>query len=141
MVVSVGPYMFSSRRPADHRAASSPEHRSPPVLTVRSAGKSMSGSDSRSEGVLTHTSISRSRSRAPSAVPERTVSRSATCSAAPEKSARKTSSSEASKLSDAVCRTRLPGPAPKVSTACESRLEAAPCVTATPLGCPVEPEV
>jgi hypothetical protein len=141
MLASVGPYMFSSRRPADQRAAVSPEHRSPPVLTARSAGSRSGGSVSRSAGVLTRIPISRSRSSSASRPGESTTSRPTGCSAAPESRAKKISSSEASKPVEASCATRSPGRAPKVSTAPASRFAAPAWVTTTPLGSPVEPEV
>jgi hypothetical protein len=42
---------------------------------------------------------------------------------------------------DAICRTRLPGPTPKPSTAVSTRLVMPRWGTSTPLGRPVEPDV
>jgi hypothetical protein len=96
---------------------------------------------STSAGTPIQVSISAFRTRSASAPGARSVARSAPWSAAPLVSARKISSTEASKLSDAAWSTRLRGPVPKLSRAAPMRLETPPCGTSTPLGCPVEPEV
>ncbi len=141
MVVSVGPYMLISRRPRDQRAAVPPGRRSPPTPMARTVGYSASGRLSRSAGVLSRMSTSRSRSSAPNRSGESTSSRSTRCSVAPDNSATKISSSEASKAGENVCSRLLRGVAPSVRTVADSRFAAPACVTTTPLGRPVEPEV
>ncbi|GHI33467.1 hypothetical protein Sdagh_51970 [Streptomyces daghestanicus] len=51
------------------------------------------------------------------------------------------SSTDASKLNDANCRVVSPGPAPRIGVIASTRSATARCVTATPFGRPVEPEV
>ena len=84
----------------------------------------------------------RSRSSAVSAGPGSRSSRPATQRVPPAARARKISAVAMSKPNEATCKTRLPGPASKArSTAKRIRFDAARCVTSTPLGSPVEPEV
>ena len=53
----------------------------------------------------------------------------------------KISHTEASKLQEANCKTRLSGPTPKARVWAATKLHSPPCSSSTPLGRPVEPEV
>src|SRR5207253_9299359 len=68
-VASVGPYAFTTRRPAPQRRATSTPHASPATTTVRSAGSGASGSVASTDGGSVTTSIASSRSTSPSAAP------------------------------------------------------------------------
>ena len=62
-------------------------------------------------------------------------------SVAPQTSAMTTSEMDASKLSDANWRTRLPGATPNAAAWARARFAKPRCVFIAPLGLPVEPEV
>ena len=64
-----------------------------------------------------------------------------TTSAAPEPSVTTSSETAASKLSDANCKTRDPGPTPNRSAWLQTRPARPRCETTTPFGTPVDPDV
>ena len=52
-----------------------------------------------------------------------------------------TSSTDASKLNEANCSTRVPGPAPSAGRSASARFASPWWVTTTPFGAPVDPDV
>ena len=114
---------------------------SPPTRRTRTLGRDPGANAARAEGVKNAwVTPSRSTSRA-RAGPGRRSSGGGSTSRAPAARAAAISSTEASKLSEAFCRTRLSRPVAKRSRWASARLTAPRWSTTTPLGRPVEPEV
>nr|MCF0103490.1 hypothetical protein [Streptomyces sp. MH191] len=140
-VDSVGPYALTSRRPADQPAARFRGSASPAVTRVVSEGR-LSGSMSASAaGGSVAWVTPRSATRRTSAGPGISSGDGADTRQAPLHSAITVSHTDASKLIDANCRTRLPGESARCSACSAARLGSPRWVTVTPLGRPVEPEV
>ncbi len=79
--------------------------------------------------------------RSASGVPGTSSSGGAITEVAPESSGRSSSESAASKLGEANCRTRQPGPSSQRRMWVLTRCGTPRWLTSTPLGLPVEPEV
>src|SRR6266436_5992808 len=140
-VLSVGPYALIIRQRPAHRVVNSAGHASPATINVSSAGNSSSPNAPKTVGGnVTVVICSRciSSARPPPGI---TSSRSANTSLAPCSRAIVQSATEASKLGDTAWSITLL--VPNLSTwACPAtKLHTPPCVTPTPLGCPVEPDV
>ncbi|GGT74028.1 hypothetical protein GCM10010207_84490 [Streptomyces atratus] len=129
------------RRPADHRATSSGEEASPATTSEVIPGIESGGMTARAAGGMVACVTPCSATRVARAASGSSRSWGASTSAAPESSAIASSQNAASKLGEANCRTRLPGPTSNCSIWLETRLAAPACETTTPLGRPVEPEV
>ncbi len=140
-VVSVGPYVFTSSRPADQTPAAAGEIASAPTRSVeigaRSAGSKTPSNDGTTLATSTRWVETNVRNNAGS-VRSAWV---ATTSRAPEHNATAISSTDASKLNDAYCNTPTPGAAPKIGPNAATALARPPSVATTPFGVPVDPEV
>ena len=104
-----------------------------------------SGHIEASVGTVEITVIRRSRSHGPRSSPDLTIERGAGTRHAPWAQASHISSHEASKATDRPASTRSPGPrgesCRKIRDSASTNAAALRCVTATPLGRPVVPEV
>ncbi len=141
-VVSVGPYALTRRRPADQRATTSGGQASPATASAVICGRVVSGGRAaRTDGgrVAWVTRCSATSPARPAPGSRRAAG--AMTRVAPVSQAPQISATDASKLGDANCRTRLPAVTVNRS-ACAAASPARPaCGTTTPLGTPVEPEV
>ncbi len=112
------------------------------VRSGASAGHSSPSIPSASGVGANATVIRSSSSTAWSAAGEARVSSSSTrCSVAPAARYGQTSHTDASKPSPASCVARSASVTPNASRCHPTRFVSPPCVTSTPLGVPVEPEV
>ena len=145
-VASVGPYVFHTSRPSTaSRSASSGGHASPPKISSRTASSASAGHNAASVGTVDTTVMSRDTSHGPRSMPLRTSERGAGTKQAPCRQASHISSHDASKATDSPASTRSPGP---IGLSCKNICDSAStnaaalrCVTATPFGVPVDPEV
>src|SRR5262245_12293630 len=141
-VDSVGPYALKKSRPSAHRATISFEQLSPAEMSVRSSGSPADGSAASAAGVNVAVVIARSRIERRVAAPSNIEDApSPQHSVAPVSNAITVSHTDASKLKEENCRTRLPSPTLKASLCAVARLLSPSCASATPFGTPVEPEV
>ncbi len=146
-VASVGPYVFQTSRPSTaSRSASSGGHASPPKISSRTSSSASTGHSAASVGTVETTVMRCSDSHGPRSTPLRTSERAAGTRQPPCRQASHISSQDASKATDRPASTRSDGPIGSSSArnSCASastNAAAAPCVTATPFGVPVEPEV
>src|SRR6185437_1472625 len=140
-VASVGPYACTSDRPGAHAAASRAVSGSDPAI-IRPTDPSPAGSStSSSDGTtLAASTPARVITAATCAGSDRCAAVAIT-SVAPAVSVTTTSSTDASKLNDANCSTRAPGPAPSTGPSPAARFTALAWATPTPFGVPVDPEV
>src|SRR5205085_11804847 len=106
-VISVGPYALKKRRPLPHFAANSTRHASPATIKDSRDGRSVIANVPKIEGGTVSTLIRQSRSVRVKSAPVRTARRGGSTRVAPVKSVLKISETDASKESDANCRTRL----------------------------------
>ncbi len=139
-VLSVGPYALIIRRPGLHCAISAAGHASPATTRHSSARSSVLLSVANTAGgsVAWLMRCSTSRWRNPSPL---TASAGVSTKAAPLDSAISVSHAEASKLKVANCSTRECRVTFRRSTCAAANALRPACVTTTPLGVPVEPEV
>ncbi|GAB4584563.1 hypothetical protein Ntsu_23950 [Nocardia sp. IFM 10818] len=138
-VVSVGPYPFSTHRPAQ-RTVSSGGTDSPPTTTVRSRGRVSGSSEPATTGVTFRCVTSSLRRTLASSSPAYAAG-GTTATVAPTASATSSSSIEMSKLGDTACAITASEPTPKAAPEPVTRFARPRWVTPTPLGRPVEPEV
>src|SRR5215831_18427401 len=136
-VVSVGPYALIIRRPADQRAAKVTGQASP--ATTRLASGSSSDKVATTAGgnvacVTCSAQISFARPSPLRSPPGRT-------SLAPDAKLAQISQTVASKLNGANCSNRASDVMASRSIWAAARLGMPRCVTATPFGVPVDPEV
>src|SRR6185295_437698 len=119
MGASVGALASKNRRPGDQRLAVSMEQDSPPTIMVDKSGRvsgASLGNVSRRLGASAIRLIACSLSNLVKAPPESTRSRSIRYKVDPLSSAKQISNTEASKLNEANCSTRLPLRTPKLSS-------------------------
>ncbi len=139
-VASVGPYELSIRRPEDQRSTSSGGQLSAATTSVMPAGSAPSGiSWSTAGGIaacVTACRTARSARAGPGVMPG-----SATTRVDPVSSPIDSSQNPPSKEGDRWCRTRLPGTTPQCEVKMSTRPGSPACVTVTPLGRPVVPDV
>ncbi|CAM5480991.1 hypothetical protein SGRI78S_04629 [Streptomyces griseus subsp. griseus] len=128
------------RRPGAQRATSSGEQASPPTIRQEKPGRSAAGTLARAAGGISAWVTRRPAITSASGSPARGPG-SGTTRAAPEVSAMHSSSTEASKLGEENCRTRLSPVTAKRSRSVAAKAASPAWVTTTPLGTPVEPEV
>ncbi len=140
-VASVGPYTLIIRRPVDHCPASAAGQGSPATLSVMPVGRPSGGIAASAVGGSLRCVTSLRRTVLVSAGPGSSWCGAASTSVAPVHRARKMSDTEASKLGEANCNTRLPGPMPSRAACAVTRPGRPECVTTTPFGTPVDPEV
>ncbi len=145
-VASVGPYVFHSSRPRDAiRAASSGGHASPPKITSRTCSSASSGHSAASVGTVDTTVIVCAINHGPRSTPVRTSDRGAGTRHAPCPHASHISSHDASNATLNPASTRSPGPigasCRNIRASASTNAAALRCVTATPFGTPVDPEV
>ncbi len=143
-VVSVGPYALIILRSRDHRSTSAAEHASPATVSTMPAGSPSSSRAASAAGEIV-ACVMRCRAITP-ARPDRPApgssrSAGARTSVEPDSSARHSSEKAASKLGEATWRIRLPSSTANRSIWLPARLATPRCVTTTPFGRPVEPEV
>ena len=130
--------MFHTSRPSTaSRSASSGGQASPPKISSRTASNASTGHSAARVGTVDTTVMSWATSHGPRSIPLRTSARGAGTRQAPDRQASHISSQEASKATDSPASTRSSGP----SGSSTRKAAADRCVTATPLGVPVEPEV
>ena len=139
-VVSVAPHELNIRCPDAHRAIISGENASPAASTVTPAPTDEGSSSASTAGGSVTYDTPCAASSPVSASPNR-CSGGTTTSAAPRGSAMHHSQQNVSKLADANCATRSPGPTPSTWSRLAARLANPPCDTTTPLGAPVDPDV
>jgi hypothetical protein len=118
---------------------------SPPTKAARSPGsvprpEATSSTSCRISAGTACSSVASAASSA-SAATSTTRSRATMRTVAPQASGSSVSKSQMSKAKLASDGMVSPGPKPNASRAAPNVLASAPCVTATPLGVPVEPEV
>ena len=145
-VASVGPYVFHTSRSGEtRRAASSGGTASPPKIRRRTFSIASAGHNAASVGTVETTEIPWVTIQGPRSMPLRTRLRGAGTRHAPCRHASHISSQDASKATERPASTRSPGPsgAPcrKSPASASTKAAADRCVTATPFGVPVEPEV
>ncbi len=141
--------MFHTSRPSTaRRSASSGGHASPPKISSRTSSRASTGHSAASVGTVETTVIRCSASHGPRSTPLRTSERAAGTRQAPCRQASHISSQDASKATDSPASTRSPGPSGSVPSSTRNSCASAstnaaaePCVTATPFGVPVEPDV
>src|ERR1700678_2408114 len=139
-VVSVGPYALTSRRPPAHRAARAGPAASPAVTSVLTPSRAAVPVTARTAGGTVRC-VTPSRaitwpSRSPASAPGPGTARTA-----PEHRAITSSHTDASNPGGANASTRLPGPAPSRPACAAASDRSPPCVTTTPLGDPVDPDM
>ncbi len=139
-VVSVGPYELRIRRPADQRSTSSGGQVSAATTSVIAAGSAPSGISWSTAGVIAAW-VTRWRTASSARAGPGTVPGSATTRVEPVSRPIASSQNPPSKAGDRWCRTRLPGTTPSCEVKMSSRPGSPVCVTVTPLGRPVVPEV
>ncbi|GAA3836902.1 hypothetical protein GCM10022226_68590 [Sphaerisporangium flaviroseum] len=131
---------MNNRRPTPHRRTNSPPHASPPTTNVDKSPNTISGTVAKAAGGIKQCVIPSPASTPPNASPPNTPT-GHTTNAAPEPKAHTISKTDASKLGDANCNTRSPGPAPNRDTNPAAKFPTPACVTTTPFGRPVDPDV
>ncbi|KAF0963725.1 hypothetical protein MLGJGCBP_03137 [Rhodococcus sp. T7] len=140
MVVSVGPYPLTYLRPGAHRATNSGVDASPPTDTTARSSNSVGSTDPNTAGVMIACVTLSSASNCANSAPPRTDG-GTTTKLAPRENATIHSSTDGSKLGTHMCKKRDAASTPYNSTASASNAFKPPCVTATPFGRPVEPDV
>ena len=139
---SVGPYALNSARPGAQRCTSACGIASPPEINTRRPGSvAVSGSADSTTGGSSAWVMPAWATKLSSASPISTTPGAGMCSDAPCDSAISHSNTQASKLKDANCSTRLSCDTANRSACACSRLATPRCGTSTPFGRPVEPEV
>ena len=140
--------MFHTSRPAStgaSRSASSGGHASPPKISSRTASSASAGHSAASVGTVDTTVMSRDTSHGPRSMPLRTSERGAGTRQAPCRQASHISSHDASNATDSPASTRSPGPiglsCKNICASASTNAAALRCVTATPFGVPVDPDV
>jgi hypothetical protein len=141
--------VFQTSRPSTaRRCASSGGQASPPKISSRTSSSASTGHSAASVGTVDTTEMRCSASHPPRSTPLRTSDRSAGTRQAPCRQASHISSQDASNATDSPARTRSCGPIASLASparnSCASastNAAAAPWLTATPFGVPVEPEV
>src|ERR1700677_81496 len=140
-VVSVGPYALMNRCPGAHRATSSPPSASPADTSVVTDARSPALSTPSTAGAKV-ACVTPGRATTPARPPPGSNSlASASTRHAPEHNAISTSHTAASNPADANCSTLLLPSGDSHSACAATRLAIPACDTATPFGCPVDPEV
>ncbi len=128
-------------RPTDQRSTTSGGQASPATSSVLTAGRDPSGrTASAADGRVTWVTPN-SAAVATSSGPTARRSAGTTTSAAPAHREIQVSQTDESKLGEANSSTREPGPHPSRSAWVAASAATPVCVTATPLGRPVDPEV
>ena len=145
-MASVGPYVFHTSRPSTaSRSASSGGQASPPKISSRTWSSASGGHSAASVGTVDTIVMPCATSHGPRSIPVRTSARGAGTRQAPCRQASHISSQDASNATDSPASTRSSGPIG--SSARNSRASASTnaaadrCVTATPFGTPVDPDV
>ena len=144
-VVSVGPYALISRRPADHRPHQRPgptPHRADHQRRHRPVRRLQHRQHRRRQRHMRH--LSRCSTRPAARLPGSSSSAGATTNArTANTNATSTSDTDASKPNDANCNTPTPGTDARTAATCADRQvhQRPRCVTATPFGVPVDPDV
>jgi hypothetical protein len=138
--------VFQTSRPSTAtRSASSGGHASPPKISSRTSSSASSGHSAASVGTVETIVIRWACSHGPRSTPVRTSARGAGTRQAPCRHASHISSQEASNATDSPASTRSPGPMGSSTrnrrASASTNAAAAPWLTATPFGVPVEPEV
>ena len=114
-------------------------------MSRRTFSRDSTGQSAARVGTVDTTVMPCAMSQGPRSMPERTSERGAGTRQAPWRQASHISSHEASKATERPASTRSPGPsgAPwrKRRASASTKAAAERCVTATPFGVPVEPEV
>lgn len=128
------------RRPGAHRSTSSAEHASPPTIRHENVSSPLTGTLARAAGGISAWVTRRSEITSASGSPA-SAAGPGTTRAAPEVSVMHSSSTDASKLGEENCRTRLDGVTANRSRSVAANADRPECVTTTPLGTPVEPDV
>jgi hypothetical protein len=138
--------VFHTSRPSTaSRSASSGGHASPPKINSRTASSASLGQSAASAGTVDTTVTSRVTNHGPRSIPLRTRERGAGTRQAPFRHASHISSHDASKATDSPASTRSPGPIglsrKNICASASTNAAALRCVTATPFGVPVDPDV
>src|SRR5262249_1057398 len=136
-VVPGAPWPLLTRRPCDQRPAASAEQASPATINVCNGTSSESSFSNTGGNVACVTVCSRSSCPRPS--PRRSCA--GRTSVAPDPNAVTISDTAASKLREANWSTRAGDVIAKRSICAAASDDTPACVTATPFGVPVEPEV
>ncbi len=139
-VASVGPYALNSDRPAPHRSTSSALAASPPVTTTFRSSRPDGSTDANAAGVTNAWVTDSPDNTAANSEPPYTSVGAITSVPAPPK-ASSTSSTDASKLVDANASTRESVVTRKRDRSSSTKSPSPRCVTTTPFGTPVDPEV
>ena len=140
-VASVGPYVFTIRRPGRaHRSTIEWGHASPPRIRRRTVGTSSSRIE-RSVGTVERTVTRCSVRILDRSGPARAISGVAATSVAPARKASHISSTERSNDREAPWYTRSSGRTLNMRPSTRTRWHTLRCSTITPFGRPVEPEV
>ncbi len=140
-VVSVGPYALNMRRPVAHLATREACAASPAMTRFSTAGRLPSGSWARTAGGRVACVTPNSPIRDGSWSAWSSMSAGPSTRQAPALSGVQISETAASKLSEANCSARLPGPMPYAPILASTMFGMERCSTTTPLGRPVEPDV
>src|SRR5262249_4900861 len=138
-VYSVGPYALIILLPLPHSLTTWLPHASPATTIVSNDGNLSASCAASNDGgrVATVTSFSLINSINPA--PHLPSAPLPITSVAPDTSAVNISDTDASKLSDANCSTRLARSIPNRSLCASTRFPIPPCSTSTPFGSPVVP--
>ncbi len=129
------------RRPADQVATSSGEAASPATISASTVDSDPAGMAASTVGVRIAWVTPNASAVSASGAPGASRSGSAMTRAPPAKRDMHISPTEMSKLGEANCRTRLRAVMPSSPVTSATMLAKPVCVTATPFGRPVEPEV
>ncbi|GLZ47944.1 hypothetical protein Acsp06_41290 [Actinomycetospora sp. NBRC 106375] len=140
-VASVGPYALNIRWSRPQRATSSGATRSVPASSTPGGSVTSSGMAASSTGGRIMTETSWAYRYAASSGTGARSSLGTTTRRAPESSDWHSSQNATSKLGDAKASTRSSGPTPSRSVWVATSLSTPACVTSTPFGRPVDPEV
>src|SRR5271168_3354488 len=128
------------RRPGAHTRTNSPGHASPTAISVDIRSSPAGSSDDSTVGVNTAALTRWSCSNAVNASPAYT-SGGATTNAAPDPTASNNSPIDASNVGAATINTRASAPNSNCARCAAAQPSRPACVTATPFGAPVDPEV
>ncbi|GAA3646949.1 hypothetical protein GCM10022420_022170 [Streptomyces iranensis] len=139
-VTSVGPYAFTIRRPGAHRSTNPGEHASPATTSDRKLPGNSSTAANTDGGTVTCVTPN-SATTSPNDPPGGNLSTPAITNTPPDNNAIHISETAASKLNDANCNTRASAPTPNRSICAAAKFPMPRCVTTTPFGRPVDPDV
>ncbi len=140
-VVSVGPYALTRNRSRAQVCTRAGGHASPASTSVLPAGSEPGGITASAAGGRVRWVMPRSRTRPARVGPGSRAFRSSISRQAPESRPMHSSQNAASKLTDAMCSTRLAGVTRSRSLWVLAMAPTPLWVTTTPFGRPVEPDV